>query len=91
MIVKRDTVEDIRANIADALGIKDDENLMKRLEETEIDVSNKRLLPVLERNELTLYLCFSQPSTASRTRTVEIFSFVTKRTLVSMALAALKL
>ena len=39
-IVKRDTVEEIRESIADALGIDNDENLMKRLEKTEIDVSN---------------------------------------------------
>jgi len=36
-IVKRDTVEEIRESIADALGIDNDENLMKRLEKTEID------------------------------------------------------
>ena len=39
-IVKRDTVEEIRESIADALGIDNDENLMKRLEKTEVDVSN---------------------------------------------------
>ena len=39
VIVKRDTVEEIRQNIADSLGIKDDENLMKRLQETEIDAT----------------------------------------------------